>query len=150
MNVLTFQPKARDIKRGWHIFSAREKVLGRLASEVAKLLMGKHKRIYAPHMDNGDWVVITDAKDVALTGRKAQQKVYKRYSGYPGGLREISFSRMQAKHPERVIEHAVRGMLPDNKLKSKRMARLKVFANSQHPYSDHFKKQTKENVQVEK
>lgn len=136
MNKITSQNQ--QIVRNWYLISARGKVLGRLASEVAKWLIGKHKRTYAPHQDAGDYVVVTDARDIEVTGKKREQKVYTRYSGYPSGLKKIPFARAQNEHPERIIEHAVSGMLPDNKLKKKRMARLKVFGESEHPYKDKF------------
>lgn len=135
----TYQPKAKEIKREWHIFSARGKVLGRLATEVARLLQGKHKRTYSPHLDSGDYVVVTDAYDVKLTGRKNEQKVYTRYTGYPGGLRKKSVRQLREEKPERIVEHAVRGMLPKNRLQANRMVRLKVFAGSEHTYGDKFK-----------
>lgn len=142
----TYQPKAKEIKRAWHFRSARGQVLGRLATEVVRLLMGKHKKTYSPHLDNGDYVVVVDSKEVILTGKKNEQKAYKRYSGYPSGLHIIPVSRMREKHPERIIEHAVSGMLPDNRLKRLRMNRLKVFAGSEHPYRDRVKEQESEGV----
>lgn len=144
MNPST-QPKIREIKRDWHFISARGMILGRIATQIARFLMGKHKRTYAPNLDIGDWVVVTNARDVVLSGKKSEQKMYKRYSGYPGGLKITPFSRMINEHPERVIEHAVRGMLPNNRLKKNRLVRLKVFAGpaperyragSEHPYQD--------------
>lgn len=138
MNPST-QPKIREIKRDWHFISARGMILGRIATQIARLLMGKHKRTYAPNLDAGDWVVVTNARDVVLSGKKSKQKMYKRYSGYPGGLKIIPFSRMINEHPERVIEHAISGMLPDNRLKKNRLARLKVFAGSEHPYENKLK-----------
>ena len=138
------QDLSKKINRQWHIFSAKDKVLGRLATNSARLLIGKHKRTYMPNIDTGDFVVVTDAREVVVTGRKEENKTYDRYSGYPGGRRTIPFSRMRSAHPERIIEHAVRGMLPKNKLRSKRMARLKVFSGSQHPYGDRFKTQNPE------
>ena len=139
MEKVTYQPKGKEIKREWHIFSAKGKILGRLATDVARLLMGKQKRTYSPHLDSGDYVIVTDAKEVKLTGRKEEQKVYTRYTGYPGGLRAKSIRQVREAHPERIVEHAVHGMLPKNRLQSDRMARLKVFAGSQYPYSDKFK-----------
>ncbi len=136
----TYQPKHKDIKRDWHLIDAKGKVLGRLATDIARLLMGKHKSSYSTHMDMGDCVVIVNAKEVELTGRKKDQKVYYRHSGYPGGLKEIKFKKMMENHPERVIQLAVNGMLPKNRLHDKRMVRLKVFADSKHPYKDRLKK----------
>lgn len=134
----TYQTKSKDIKRAWHLISARGQILGRLATKVAHLLMGKHKVNYIPYLDGGDYVVITDAKDVKLTGRKEQQKVYKHYSGYPSGLKQIAVKVMRERRPEYIIYHAVAGMLPNNKLKKYRLSRLKIFAGSEHPYADKF------------
>lgn len=139
MLKITYQPKAKEIKREWHVISAKGQILGRLATEIARLLMGKHKRTYSPHLDSGDYVVVTDAREVKLTGRKEEQKVYTRYTGYPGGLRKKSIKQLREEKPERIIEHAVRGMLPKNRLQADRMNRLKVFAGSEHPYGDKFK-----------
>lgn len=133
---ITYQPKGREIKREWHIFSAKDKILGRLATEIARLLMGKQKRTYSPHLDSGDYVIVTDAREVKLTGRKEEQKEYRRYTGYPSGLRIKSIRQLREEKPERIIEYAVRGMLPKNRLQSDRMARLKVFAGSEHPYNE--------------
>jgi large subunit ribosomal protein L13 len=137
----TYQPKQKDIKRDWHLMDAKGKVLGRMATEVATYLMGKQKPSYANHMDMGDYVVVVNAGSVELTGRKKKQKVYRSHSGYPGGFKEVKFEKMIFEQPEKVIEHAVSGMLPDNRLKKKRMGRLKVFAGEKHPYTDKFKNQ---------
>lgn len=134
----TYQPKAKEVKRYWHLINAKEKVLGRLATEVATYLMGKHKAGYSSHMDVGDYVVIVNAKEIKLTGKKREQKVYRSHSGYPGGFKEISIQKLMKERPERVIEHAVDGMLPDNHLKDKRMRRLKVFVGGDHSYEDKF------------
>ena len=139
----TYQPKGKDIKRNWHLLDAKGKVLGRLATEIAIYLMGKHKENYANHLDLGDYVVVINASKVEVTGRKRQQKKYISHSGYPGGLKEVSFMKLITEQPEKVIEHAVAGMLPENRLKQKRMVRLKVFANENHPYSDKFKVEKK-------
>ena len=136
----TFQPKQKDIKREWHMVDAKGQILGRMASRIAKRLMGKDKPTYAPHLDMGDHVVVINAKDVELTGRKMQNKVYYSHSGYPGGFKEEKISDLMKKHPEKVIERAVSGMLPKNRLHDKRMRRLKVFADEQHKYEDRFKK----------
>lgn len=135
----TYQPRQKDIKRNWHLMDAKGKVLGRLSTEVARFLTGKHKVNYSNHMDMGDYVVVLNAKDVILTGRKVSQKLYRRHSGYPGGFKEIKYAKMHDERPERVIELAVSGMLPDNRLKKKRQARLKVFAGNEYPYMDKFK-----------
>jgi large subunit ribosomal protein L13 len=135
----TYQPKAKEIKnRDWHFVDAKGKVLGRLTSGIVKFLMGKHKANYAPHMDMGDYVVVINAKDVRLTGKKRKQKVYPRHSGYPGGFKEIKFEKLISEQPEKVIQHAISGMLPKNRLHKKRMTRLKIFADSKHSYEDKF------------
>jgi large subunit ribosomal protein L13 len=135
----TYQPKAKDINRDWHLFDAKGQVLGRMASEIARLLMGKHKVKYANHLDMGDNVVVINAKSVELTGRKMQDKKYYRHSGYPGGLKEEKFPDLIKKHPEKVIERAVSGMLPKNRLHDPRMRRLRVFADDNHRYQNMFK-----------
>lgn len=135
----TYQPTQKEIKRQWHLFDAKDKVLGRLASEVAKILQGKHKASYSAHMDSGDLVVVINAEKVKLTGKKSQQKVYRSHSGYPGGFKEVPFAKMIAEHPDRVISHAVSGMLPDNRLKAERLKRLKVVAGEKNPYENNFK-----------
>src|SRR5438270_595560 len=105
MNNLTYQPKAADIKREWHIIDVRDQVLGRLAANIAGLLMGNHKKTYAPHLDSGDYVVVTNASAVKVTGKKEQQKMYYRHSGYPGGLRSITLGQQRVKDPTKIIEH---------------------------------------------
>lgn len=135
---LTSATKITDIKRNWHLVDAKDKVSGRLATEVARLLMGKNKTYFVRNLDCGDYVVVINAKEVLLTGKKEKQKMYYRHSGYPGGLRTIPVERMRKEHPERIIEHAVRGMLPQNKLRDRMLMRLKVFAGEKHPYQDKF------------
>lgn len=137
----TYQPTHKDIKRKWHLIDAKDSVLGRLATEISQLLMGKNKVNYAPHMDMGDYVVVINSAKVRLTGNKEKQKVYYKHSGYPGGFKEIAFSKLKKEQPEKVIQLAVRRMLPTNRLKDKRMARLKVFAEDKHPYTDKIKRQ---------
>ncbi len=138
-NMKTYQPKKKDVKRNWHLIDAQNQVLGRLSTEVARLLTGKHKPTYSGHMDMGDYVIVVNVSQIALTGNKAKQKVYRSHSGYPGGFKEVSFAKMMSEAPEKIIEHAVSGMLPDNRLKSKRLRRLKIFAGGNHPYEDKFK-----------
>lgn len=130
----TFSPKAADIQRQWYVIDATNVVLGRLASQVAMLLRGKHKPIYAPHVDTGDFVIVVNADKVALTGNKLQQKRAYRHSGYPGGLRSIPYSELMAKRPERAVEKAVRGMLPKNALGRRMIKKLKVYAGPDHPH----------------
>lgn len=137
----TYQPKHSDIKRNWHLIDAKDKVLGRLATEVAKLLMGKHKANYATHMDMGDNVVVINASEVVLTGRKDSQKVYYSHSGFPGGLKEIKVSKMREDNPARMVELAVTGMLPKNRLRDKRLKRLKIYGGSEYKrYQEKFQK----------
>ncbi len=128
----TYTPEAKDIERGWYLVNAEGKTLGRLASEIAKVLRGKHKPIYTPHLDCGDYVIVINADKVRVTGRKLDQKMYYRHSGYPGGLKSISLRNQLQKHPERVLEAAVRGMLPKNRLGRKMMRKLKVYAGESH------------------
>ncbi len=135
----TYQPKQKEIERNWHLIDVKGKVLGRMASEIAQLLIGKHKTNYASHIDMGDYVVVLNAKEVELTGKKMDQKVYYKHSGYPGGLKEVKVKKLLKEQPEKVIEKAVYGMLPTNRLRKKRMRRLKVFAESEHKYGDKFK-----------
>lgn len=134
----TYQPKAKEIERKWHLIDAKGKVLGRLASDVAMLLMGKQKATYSTHMDSGDNVVVINAEKIVTTGRKAEQKVYRSHSGYPGGFKEVSFSKMSKEHPNRIVEFAIAGMLPDNRLKSDRMARLHVTKGDKHKFESRF------------
>jgi large subunit ribosomal protein L13 len=130
----THTPKAEEIDRQWWVVDAAGKPLGRLATELARVLRGKHKPIYTPHLDTGDFVVILNAEKVRLTGAKADQKEYFRHSGYMGGERFIPFKKMIAKHPERVIELAVKGMLPKNDLGRDMYRKLKVYAGTEHPH----------------
>ena len=130
----TFSPKDSDITRQWHVIDASGVVLGRLASQAAVLLRGKHKPIFAPHVDTGDFVVIINADKVALSGNKLEQKQAYRHSGYPGGLRSVSYGELMEKHPERAVEKAVRGMLPKNSLGRKTLRKLKVYAGPDHPH----------------
>lgn len=122
----TYQPTEKQVKREAHTLDAKDQVLGRFATQVVKFLMGKHKATYSAHMDSGDFVTVLNAKEIKVTGKKASQKVYYKHSGYPGGFREISYEKMKKEHPARVIELAVRRMLPSNRLRDVRMNRLKV------------------------
>ena len=130
----TLTPKTADITRKWWVVDAAGKPLGRLATEVATLLRGKHKPMFAPHMDTGDFVIVINAAEVEVTSKKSQQKIYYRYTGYPGGLREESFESLRERRPEAVIERAVQGMLPKNKLGRKMIGKLKVYAGADHPH----------------
>jgi large subunit ribosomal protein L13 len=130
----TFTPKASDVVRRWWVVDAASMPLGRLASEVAILLRGKHKPIFAPHIDTGDFVVVVNASQVAVTSQKSQEKIYYRYSGYPGGLKAESFDALRNRRPEAVIERAVRGMLPKNRLGRQMIRKLKVYGGPDHPH----------------
>lgn len=130
----TYTPKASEIHRQWWLVDAEGKVLGRLASEIARVLRGKHKPTYAPHMDMGDYVVVVNADKVHLTGTKAEKKTYFRHSGFMGGERHIPFQEMLEKHPERVIELAVKGMMPKNNLGRLMRKKLRVYAGAEHPH----------------
>jgi len=134
----THQPKQKDIKRNWHLVDANGQILGRMATGIARLLIGKHKPDYVSHLDMGDNVVVINASQVKLSGKKEKQKVYYRHSGYPGGLKIIKYERMKSEHPERIVELAVKGMLPSNRLTDKRMRRLMVFKGDTHPYKKKF------------
>lgn len=134
----TYHGTAKDIKRNWHLIDAKGKVLGRLATQIAGLLMGKNKVTYSPHLDNGEYVVVINAKDIKLTGLKRDQKVYRGHSGYPGGFKEVKFEAQMIKDSRVIIEKAVHGMLPGNRLRKKRMTRLKVFKDAEHKYKDKF------------
>lgn len=130
----TYSTKASDVERKWHVIDASGKTLGRLSSQVARLLMGKHKPQYVPYLDTGDYVIVLNASKIAVTGNKAQQKLYYRHSGYPGGLKSITFEKLMQTHPTRVIEHAVKGMLPHNRLGRAMFKKLKVYAGDSHPH----------------
>ena len=130
----THSTRPSEIERKWLVVDASERTLGRLATEVASLLKGKHKPIYAPHLDVGDYVVVVNASKIRVTGRKATQKTYYRHSNYPGGLKSISYAQMMEKHPTRAIEYAVRGMLPHNRLGRAMAKKLKVYAGADHPH----------------
>lgn len=131
----TFTPKLADVERQWWLFDADNVPLGRLATEASRLLRGKHKPIYAPHFDVGDFVVVVNAELVAVTGTKEDSKMYYRHSGYPGGLRAETLADVRRKYPERLIERAVRGMLPKNRLGRRLFTHLKVYAGAEHPHA---------------
>jgi large subunit ribosomal protein L13 len=130
----TFSPRPRDIERRWYVVDADGAVLGRLASEVAKILRGKHKPIFAPHADTGDHVIVVNAKGVRLTGGKENEKIYYRHSGYPGGLREIGYAKLLAERPAVAVEKAIKGMLPKNRLGRQMITKLKVYEGADHPH----------------
>jgi large subunit ribosomal protein L13 len=132
--VRTYQPKPADVQRAWHVIDATDVVLGRLASQTAQLLRGKHKPTYAPHLDTGDFVIIINAGKVALSGSKRDQAQYRRHSGYPGGLRSVSYGSMLDTRPQVIVEKAIKGMLPKNKLGRAQASKLKVYAGPEHPH----------------
>jgi large subunit ribosomal protein L13 len=130
----TFQPKAKEVVRNWHLIDAKGQVLGRVSTQIAIYLMGKHKATYSTHMDSGDFVVVINAEKVEVTGKKSDQKVYRSHSGYPGGFKEKSYRQVMESKPERILETAVAGMLPDNRLKDPRLLRLKIVIGDKNPY----------------
>ena len=130
----TFSAKTDEVERKWYVIDANGEALGRLASKSATILRGKHKPIYTPHVDTGDFIVIINAKKIVLTGKKLQQKVYYRHSGYPGGLKSIVAEKLQQKDPRELIRLAVKGMLPKNKLGRKMIKKLKIYAGDEHPH----------------
>ena len=131
----TFVAKPHEVKRDWYIIDAKGKVLGRVASEVARRLRGKHKPEYTPHVDTGDYIVIINAADVVVTGAKFEDKMYYRHTGYPGGIRETNFRKMQERFPGRALEKAVKGMLPKGPLGYAMFKKLKVYAGEEHPHT---------------
>ena len=128
-------PSKYDVTRKWHVLDAKDAVLGRLASQAARLLMGKNKAIYTPFLDTGDHVIVINAAKVRLTGRKEEQKVYRRHTGYPGGLVEVGARRMRESRPARLVEQAIQGMLPKTKLGKQMYRKLKVYAGDRHPHA---------------
>lgn len=143
MNKLTQSTKStkeKQVVREWHLIDASGKILGRLIPQIVRLLQGKHKTIYAPNMDMGDYVVVVNASKVIVTGKKSLSKVYTNYSGYPGGLKKINFADLLKKDPREIIKRAVSGMLAKNKFRSNRLNRVNVFANSEHSFKDKFAK----------
>ncbi|NOZ72946.1 MAG: 50S ribosomal protein L13 [Chloroflexi bacterium] len=130
----TFSAKPHEIERQWYVVDAQGKTLGRLATEIAKILRGKHKPIFTPHVDCGDYVIVINADKIHVTGKRLDQKIYYRHSGYIGGLKEVTLRRMLETHPERVIQLAVKGMLPKNRLGRKMYKKLKVYAAPTHPH----------------
>jgi large subunit ribosomal protein L13 len=133
--VKTFTAKPHEVERKWFVIDAQGQNLGRLASRIATILRGKHKPIYTPHVDCGDYVIVVNAGSISVTGQKLEQKTYYRHSNYPGGLKQVSMRRQLQVHPERVLEAAVRGMLPKNRLGRKMFKKLKVYAGSEHPHT---------------
>ena len=131
----TFSAKSHEVQRGWFILDASGKVLGRVAAEIARRLRGKHKPEFTPHVDTGDYIVVVNAEKLRVTGNKAKQKLYHRHSTYPGGIYSTSFEKLQAKHPERVLQLAVKGMLPKGPLGYAMIKKMKVYAGADHPHA---------------
>lgn len=134
--------KEKEMKREWHLVDLKDKVLGRSATEISKILQGKHKVSYVAYLDSGDYVIAINAEQVVVTGKKAENKIYTRYSGYPGGLKKIKLNDLKKKRPTEIIYRAVSGMLPKNKLRNRRLARLFIFRDDKHPYEDKLKTQS--------
>lgn len=130
----TYSAKAADVNRGWYIIDASEQILGRLATEAARRLRGKHKAEFTPHVDTGDYIIVINAEKVTVTGRKFENKTYYSHSGYPGGMKQIQFDKLQEKNPTKIIELAIKGMLPKNSLGRDMYRKLKVYAGSEHPH----------------
>jgi len=131
----TYSQKASEVQRDWHVIDAADQTLGRLATQIAILLRGKHKPTFSPNLDGGDFVVVVNAEKVALLGRKPEQKMYYRHSGYPGGFKQIPYKRMLATHPDRILRLAVKGMLPKTRLGRQQITKLKIYAGPSHPHS---------------
>ena len=144
VNAKTFSQKPADVNRRWILIDAKDAPLGRLSTEIAKYLIGKYKPTYTPHIDGGDYVVVINAKEVPVTGAKETDKIYYRHSGFPGGIKDATLAEVREKFPERIIEAAVKGMIPKNKLAAERLARLRIFAGSEHAHTA----QTPEKVEV--
>ena len=140
----TYSAKPSDIERQWHVIDASDKTLGRLSTQIARWLMGKHKPMFTPNLDTGDFVVVINADRVRVSGNKAKQKLYYRHSGYPGGLKSVTLEKTMQNHPTRVIEYAVKGMLPHTRLGARMRKRLKVYTGETHPHLAQTKKNSVE------
>ena len=149
MNFKTQATKASEIKRDWHLIDANDQILGRMAVRIASLLMGKEKVYLVNYLDCGDYVVVINAEKIQLTGRKREQNIFYRHSGFPGGFKEVPFQTQMAKDPTQIVRHAVSGMLPKNKQRDVRLARLKIFAGSKHHFEDKFVVNTKDSKVVD-
>lgn len=136
---MTNSTREKDIKRNWHLIDVKDKILGRMATVIADLLIGKTKPYWVPYLDCGDYVVVVNVKHVAISGKKSSQKIYMRYSGFPGGEKRKTYQQVLSEDPNRIIQEAVSGMLPKNKLRASMLRRLYVFADDKHPYQDKFK-----------
>ena len=145
----TYSVKASEIQRDWHLVDATDQVLGKLATQVAQLLMGKHKPMFSKNMDTGDNVVVINAAKIKVTGNKMKNKLYYRHSGYPGGLKSVNLEQLMETHPERVVEYAVKGMVPHNKLGTQMMKKLRIYAGAEHPHQSQVNKTAAEAGQEE-
>lgn len=146
MTVKTYLPAQESLERDWYVVDATDQRLGRLASEIAMILRGKRKAEYTPHLDTGDFVIVINADKVAVTGKKRTQKLYRRHSGRPGGMKTETFAKLQQRIPERIVEHAVKGMLPKNSLGRQLFTKLKVYAGPTHPHEAQKPKELKLNT----
>jgi large subunit ribosomal protein L13 len=135
MGTSSYIAKPHEIEHKWYVIDAEGKTLGRLATEAASILRGKKKPVYTPHVDTGDYVIVINAEKVEVTGKKRKEKIYKRHTGYPGGLREITFEKLQAKNPEEIIRHAIKGMMPEGRLGRQMFKKLKIYAGPEHPHT---------------
>ena len=140
MTFKTKVTKAKEIKREWHLINAQDQILGRMAVQVAALLMGKNKTSFVPYLDGGDYVVVINAAKVKVTGRKAENKLYYRHSGYPGGFKKVTLAQQMAKDPTQIVRHAIEGMLPKNKLRGLWLKRLFIYQGDEHPYKNKFQR----------
>jgi len=131
----TFSAKAHEVNRDWFVIDATDAILGRLSTEIARRLRGKHKAEYTPHVDTGDYIVVTNVEKLKVTGQKFKEKIYYHHSGYPGGIKSISFDKLQDKHPVRILERAVKGMLPKNTLGREMYRKLKIYVGTDHPHA---------------
>ena len=131
----TFSAKAHEVTRDWFVIDATDAILGRLSTEIARRLRGKHKAEYTPHVDTGDYIVVTNVEKLKVTGQKFKEKIYYHHSGFPGGIKSVSFDKLQAKHPVRILEHAVKGMLPKNTLGREMYRKLKIYVGTEHPHA---------------
>lgn len=135
MKMKTYSQKASEVQRDWYVVDAADKVLGRLATQIATLLRGKHKPTYTPSMDDGDFVIVINCEKIKITGRKSDQKIYYRHTGYPGGIKATPYKMMLAKHPDRILRIAVKGMLPKNRMGRKLLTKLRIYAGPRHPHA---------------
>jgi large subunit ribosomal protein L13 len=133
--VKSYKARPLEVERKWYVVDAEGRTLGRLATEIAKILRGKNKPQYTPHVDVGDFVVVVNAEKVVVTGKKAEQKVYRRHSGYPGGMKETSYGRMMERRPDEILRRAVYGMMPKTRLARRQMGKLKIYAGPEHPHA---------------